>query len=51
MTRPRKIQFNVTEQEYQALKAYAEVKNLSMAEILRDYIKSLSKIGGDSSHL
>jgi hypothetical protein len=41
MTRPKKIQFNVNEQEYQLLKVYAESKNLSMAEVLRDYIKSL----------
>lgn len=41
MAREKKIQFNVNEQEYQLLKTYAESKNLSMAEILRDYIKSL----------
>jgi len=41
MTRPKKIQFNVTNWEYEKLKNYAEAKNLSMAEILRDYIKSL----------
>jgi len=39
MTRPRKIQFN--DREYQALKDYAESIELSMAEVLRDYIKSL----------
>jgi hypothetical protein len=41
MTRPRKIQFNVNDREYQALKDYAESIELSMAEVLRDYIKSL----------
>lgn len=37
------MQFNVTDEEYETLKQYAEEKNLSMAEILRDYIKTLSK--------
>ncbi len=37
------MQFNVTNEEYEILKQYAEEKNLSMAEILRDYIKSLQK--------
>ncbi|BAZ22845.1 CopG domain protein DNA-binding domain protein [Kalymmatonema gypsitolerans NIES-4073] len=37
------MQFNVTNEEYEILKQYAEEKNLSMAEILRDYIKTLPK--------
>jgi hypothetical protein len=37
------MQFNVTDEEYETLKLYAEAKNLSMAEILRDYIKTLRK--------
>ncbi len=43
MGRQKKMQFNVTNEEYEILKQYAEEKNLSMAEILRDYIKSLQK--------
>jgi hypothetical protein len=42
MSREKKIQFNVNEREYQQLKEYAECLNISMAEVLRDYIKSLS---------
>jgi hypothetical protein len=41
MLREKKIQFNVNEREYQQLKEYAESLNISMAEVLRDYIKSL----------
>jgi hypothetical protein len=39
--RERKMQFNVSEEEYQIIKEYSERKQLSMAEILRDYIKTL----------
>ncbi len=42
MSREKKIQFNGNENEYQKLKKYAESLNISMAEVLRDYIKSLS---------
>ncbi|MEH1873769.1 hypothetical protein [Nostoc sp.] len=42
MARQRKMQFNVTEEEYQIIKEYSEQKQLSMAEILRDYIKTLA---------
>lgn len=42
MSRPKKIQFNVNEKEYQRLKEYAESVDLSMAEVLRDYIKTLT---------
>jgi hypothetical protein len=42
MSREKKIQFNVNENEYQKLKEYAAILNISMAEVLRDYIKSLS---------
>jgi hypothetical protein len=41
MSRTKKIQFNVNEREYQRLKEYAESVDLSMAEVLRDYIKNL----------
>jgi predicted hydrocarbon binding protein len=41
MSRQKKIQFNVNEREYEILKEYAKYLNISMAEVLRDYIKSL----------
>jgi uncharacterized protein (DUF111 family) len=41
--RPKKIQFYVNEKEYEDLKQYAEDLNISMAEVLRDYIKTLRK--------
>lgn len=41
MSRLKKIQFNVNEREYEILKERAESLNRSMAEVLRDYIKSL----------
>ena len=41
MTRQKKIQFYVTDQEYEKLKEYALKLNVSMAEVLRDYIKFL----------
>ena len=41
MSREKKIQFNVNEREYEKLKNYAEKLGLSMAEVLRDYIKSI----------
>ena len=44
MSREKKIQFNVNEGEYELLKKYAEEVSMSMAEVLRDYIKSLKKI-------
>ena len=52
MSRPKKIQFNVNEREYQRLKEYAEKVDLSMAEVLRDYIKTLSHPEGcrNTSH-
>ena len=52
MSRERKIQFNVNEKEYERLKSYAELEGLSMAEVLRDYIKTLTppKGGRTTSH-
>ena len=41
MSREKKIQFNVNEREYEKLKNHAEKLGLSMAEVLRDYIKSI----------
>jgi len=42
VARQRKMQFNVTQEEYEIIKEYSEKKQLSMAEILRDYIKTLA---------
>ncbi|MEY3867708.1 MAG: hypothetical protein RLZZ338_1599 [Cyanobacteriota bacterium] len=36
MSREKKIQFNVNEREYQQLKEYAAILNISIAEVLRD---------------
>lgn len=44
MVRQRKMQFNISEEEYQIIKEYSQKKQLSMAEILRDYIKTLASI-------
>jgi hypothetical protein len=48
----KKIQFNVNEKEYERLKSHAESEGLSMAEVLRDYIKTLTppKGGRTTSH-
>ncbi|WP_026797808.1 plasmid mobilization protein [Planktothrix prolifica] len=43
MSREKKIQFNVNEKEYERLKSHAESEGLSMAEVLRDYIKTLTE--------
>ncbi|CAD5973083.1 ribbon-helix-helix protein, CopG family [Planktothrix agardhii] len=46
-SREKKIQFNVNEKEYERLKSHAESEGLSMAEVLRDYIKTLTPpLGG-----
>ncbi len=42
MSRTKKIQFWVTDQEYEKLQEYANKTQVSMAEVLRDFIKSLS---------
>ncbi|MEY3870844.1 MAG: hypothetical protein RLZZ338_4738 [Cyanobacteriota bacterium] len=41
MSRTKKSQLNVNEREYQQLREYAAILNISMAEVLRYYIKSL----------
>ncbi len=45
MNRNKKIQFWVTTHEYETLKKVAEFKEVAMAEVLRDYIKSLDTGG------
>ena len=41
MARTKKVQCWVTNKEYEKLRQYAEKKELSMSEVLRDYIKCL----------
>ncbi|WP_026798688.1 ribbon-helix-helix protein, CopG family [Planktothrix prolifica] len=50
MSREKKIQFNVNEKEYERLKSHAESEGLSMAEVLRDYIKTLTPPKGGRTH-
>ncbi len=49
MSRDKKIQFNVTQKEYELLKTYAESEGISMAEVLRDYIKTLTPPKGEQT--
>ncbi len=44
MARGKKMQFYLSEQEYILLQEYAEDKQISMAEVLRDYIKTLPQL-------
>lgn len=39
--RTRKIEVRLSDTEYDLLRAYAESKQQPMAEVLRDYIKSI----------
>jgi len=39
MSRLKKIQFNVNEDEYLLIKEWADLRKLSMAEVLRECIK------------
>ena len=41
----RDIFVNVNQKEYEKIKAYSEKENVSMAEVLRDYIKNLDTRG------
>jgi predicted DNA binding CopG/RHH family protein len=42
MTREKRLNIRVTDEEWDKLKAYADKKGLSMAEVIRFYINSLS---------
>ncbi len=44
MARGKKMQFYLSDQEYILLQEYAEDRQISMAEVLRDYIKTLPQI-------
>jgi hypothetical protein len=41
VARQKKIQFWVSEREYEDLKEYAAEIDLTMSEVLRDFVKSL----------
>jgi hypothetical protein len=41
MPRTKRLELKLSQQEYDRLKAESELKELSMAEVLRDFIKSL----------
>jgi hypothetical protein len=42
--RQKKVNFWVNESEYERLANYAQSQQLSISEVLRDYIKSLPKV-------
>ena len=44
MTRPNVFNIRLSDQELEKLKAYAEFKQVSPAEVLRDYIKRLPNV-------
>jgi hypothetical protein len=44
-TRKNRLQLLLSDLELEALKRYAETKQLSISEVLRDYIKSLQSDG------
>jgi hypothetical protein len=41
MSRDRRLEIRLTEAEYNKLEAYAHQKDISMAQVLREYIKRL----------
>ncbi|MEA5468293.1 ribbon-helix-helix protein, CopG family [Spirulina sp. 06S082] len=43
MTRNKRIVIRVNQDEYEKINRYAKSKDLSVAEIIRDYIKRLPK--------
>ncbi len=52
MSRTKKLQVILSTKEYLRLKEYAEEQELSMSEVIRDYIKTLAppKGGRSTSH-
>ena len=42
--RPRVYQLRLTDDEWEKLNFYAESKQISAAEVLRDYIRPLAKV-------
>jgi hypothetical protein len=47
MARTKSIKIRLTESEYLKINAYADSKQISVSEVIRDYIKRLPR---DSSH-
>jgi hypothetical protein len=43
--RPRTYPLRLSDEEWEALQQYADKKQISPAEVLRDYIKSLRQTG------
>jgi predicted DNA-binding protein len=43
MTRDKRLEIRLSEEDYRRLEAYANRKDISMAKVLRDYIKRLPK--------
>ncbi len=42
MARNKRLQLLLSDLEYQTLKSYAELKQIPMSEVIRDYIKTLT---------
>lgn len=49
MTRDRRINIRVTQEEFEQINDYAETKGYSVSEVIRDYIKRLPKQKRDGS--
>jgi hypothetical protein len=43
MSKEKRLQIRLSEADYHKLEAYANQKDISMAQVLRDYIKRLPK--------
>ncbi|MGH2413839.1 MAG: ribbon-helix-helix protein, CopG family [Microcystaceae cyanobacterium] len=43
MTKEKRLQIRLSDEDYAKLEAYAQQKDVSMAQVLRDYIKRLPK--------
>jgi hypothetical protein len=43
MARDKRLEIRLTEEDYRKLEAYANQKDISMAQVLRDYIKRLPR--------
>ncbi|NJK51312.1 DNA-binding protein [Candidatus Gracilibacteria bacterium] len=44
MSKEKRLQIRLSEADYNKLEAYANQKDISMAQVLRDYIKRLPKV-------
>lgn len=43
MTRDRRLEIRLSEEDYRKLESYANQKDVSMAQVLREYIKRLPR--------